>query len=156
MFSKSAFRFAALGAALIATGALVAGSSAAAGEASPQAEEAKKAPFVLKVQTPDGVTVGKHADVVVTIKAKKGFKINKGYPAKLKLADTDGVTYDKKVLRKGDAKLEDGGHTMVFSVGYVQNKKGDAALQGKLKFSVCSASQCMMERETIKATLKAK
>ena len=152
MFLKDVSRFFSVPAALITTGWLLTAPVAVADATPPQAKQA----FRLSVHVPDDVTVGKKATVTVTIKANEGFKINKSYPAKLKLDETRGVSFDKLVLRRSDAALKDKGHTLVFSVGYVQNRKGSAELKGKLKFSVCSASRCMMERKTIQATLKAK
>ena len=154
MFWKTMIRNSAVIAALATAGVLFSFTSVA-DDSSDQPAEKQNEPYKLSVQVPDKVKVGEDAKLIVTIEAQPGFKINKGYPAKLKLAEAEGVTFEKTVLRKGDAELKDHGKTPVFSVGYKMSKAATTEMKGKLKFSVCSSARCLMKREKISASLKA-
>src|SRR5262245_37631610 len=89
--------------------------------------------------------VGEETHVVVTIKAKAGFKVNEKYPTKLKLHDApSGVELPKQVLKKDDGSFE-GKSAFTFKVPVKATRAGSFDVKGKLKFSVCNDQSCLID-----------
>ncbi len=112
-------------------------------------------PYDVDVQGWEGAA-GEDAQLVVTVKARDGFKINKDYPHKIVLeTPPDGVSLPMMTVRKKDAKL-DGDKSITYSIPAKAAKSGDYAVKGLVKLSVCNEEQCRMAKEEMTASLSAK
>ncbi len=121
--------------------------------AAPEADEGP-APFEVEVQDWEG-PAGEEAQILVTVKATSGFKINEQYPHKVQLdAPPDGLTVPMTTLRKEDAQLN-GDKSITYTIPATAAKAGQYRLKGEVKLSVCSAEQCRMAKEKVAANLTA-
>jgi len=109
--------------------------------------------YTLTVSDPSG-KVGEELSVIVTVKAKGAFKVNKEYPHKVSVEPTDGLELPKPKLKKADAKLEE--KTLTFTIPAKATRAGSFELAGVLKFSVCSSDACQLEKKDIKSKIAAK
>jgi hypothetical protein len=108
------------------------------------------------VVTDGSAKVGEQTQVVFSIEAKDGYKVNEKYPHKLKIKDApDGVELPKPVLKKGDGAF-DGKNTFTFKLPVKAKRAGSFELVGKLKFSVCNEKACLIEKKDVRAKLVAK
>lgn len=146
-------RFAALSLTALSLG-FVSDGNAAASEAS--ALSTVKGDGYQIVVTDGSGQVGQETQVIVTIKAAEGYKVNEKYPHKLKLGDAPaGLEFPKPVLKKDDGTF-DGKKSFTFKVPVKATRAGTFSLEGKLKFSVCNDSQCLVEKKELKAKVTAK
>lgn len=98
--------------------------------------------------------VGQEGHIVVTVKAKSGFKVNEKYPHKVKLDNApDGLEYPKKILKKGDAELSK--KSLTFRIPVKATKAGSFSVKGKIKISVCNEQSCLIKKEKLSAKLTA-
>jgi hypothetical protein len=95
-------------------------------------------------------------ELVVTLKAKEGYKVNDKYPHKIKLSDApEGVELPKKLLKKEDGSFE-GTKALTFKIPAKATKAGKFTIAGDIKFSVCNDQQCVIKKESLAAKLTAK
>jgi hypothetical protein len=101
----------------------------------------------LKAAGPYKKGVEGTVELVLTPKAK--FHVNPDYPAKFKLVDPApaGVAFPKKVLTKADGKFEEAKGTL--KIPFVAANAGKATISGVFHFSVCSDTNCYMEKAEI-------
>ncbi|MBW2457739.1 MAG: hypothetical protein JRI68_24760 [Deltaproteobacteria bacterium] len=100
--------------------------------------------------------VGDPTAIVVVIKATGQYKVNAKYPHKVKLAEPPaGLELPQRILKRDDGKLDDA-KTFTFRIPAKASKAGSFAVTGKLKFSVCDASSCLIKKEALAATVTAK
>lgn len=154
----------ALGWSLVAAGALVlaAGSSEAASTApariGPQAgalATLNGEGYQVTVHDAKGA-VGEPISIVVVIKATGQYKVNAKYPHKVKLAEPPaGLELPKRILKRDDGQLDDA-QTFTFRIPAKASEAGSFAVDGKLKFSVCDATSCLIKKEALAATVTAK
>ncbi|HEX9297426.1 MAG TPA: hypothetical protein VF881_16405 [Polyangiaceae bacterium] len=91
------------------------------------------------------------ADVLV--EAKGEYHINDKYPYRFKLEDpAPGVKYPKPVVGKEDGKMEE--RKVVLSVPFVSESTGEKKVSGTLSLSVCSAANCLMDKQPLEVTVK--
>jgi hypothetical protein len=90
----------------------------------------------------------------VTIQAKGDYHMNDKYPYKFKVQDpaAEGVKYSKAVVTKDDGVFEE--KKGVMKVPFVAESSGDKKIGGTLSFSVCSAQNCLMDKQVLETTVK--
>ncbi|HEY6180287.1 MAG TPA: hypothetical protein VIX73_37855 [Kofleriaceae bacterium] len=116
----------------------------------------------LAVIVPPDAKAGAEAVARVTVTPGKGYHVNTEYPTKLQLTPPSGVTLPKAEFTagghdkaKGDAaELAEQG--LVFAVKLTPTASGSYTINGKFKFAVCDASQCLPKKEAIAITVAAK
>jgi len=102
------------------------------------------------------ITVGAAAEFQVKISAKPGYKFNKLFPTKLKLADPpDGLEFPKRKLKKGDGSLAADQMSFTFAVPVKATRAGTFPFEAVLKFSVCNDAKCVVKREKLKSQIVA-
>ncbi len=117
-------------------------------------EEAGPPPFDIEVQDWEG-PAGEEALVLVTVKAKSGFKINEKYPHKVKLdPPPKGLSLPMLTIRKKDAQVS-GDKSITYTIPATAAKAGEYQLSGVVKLSVCNKEQCRMAKEKLTAKLTA-
>jgi hypothetical protein len=111
--------------------------------------------YTVTVEDASGA-VGDPAAIVVVIKATGQHKVNVKYPHKLKLAEPPaGLELPKRTLKRADGQLDDE-KTFTFSIPAKATRAGSFTVSGKLKFSVCDATSCLIKKEAVQATVTAK
>ncbi len=90
----------------------------------------------------------------VLVEAKGEYHINDKYPYKFKLDDPapPGLKYPKAVVGKEDATMDE--RKIVLKVPFVAEAPGDKKVGGTLSFSVCSAGNCLMDKQALDVTVK--
>lgn len=118
------------------------------------ADDDGPAPFDIEVTDWEG-PAGEEAQVVVTVKAKTGFKINAKYPHKVSLdAPPAGLTLPMTTIRKEDAQLN-GDESITYTIPATAAEAGQYQLKGVVRLSVCNKEQCRMAKENMTANLTA-
>lgn len=118
------------------------------------AEEEGPAPFDIEVNDWEG-PAGEEAQVLVTVKAKTGFKINAKYPHKVSLDPPPaGLTLPMTTIRKEDAQVN-GDESITYTIPATAAEAGEYQLQGVVRLSVCNEEQCRMAKEKLTAKLTA-
>ncbi len=111
--------------------------------------------YAVTVQDATG-SVGGEASIVVVIKATGQYKVNAKYPHKLKLEEPPaGLELPKRLLKRSDGSLDDE-KTFTFRIPAKATRAGSFTVSGKLKFSVCDATSCLIKKEKLEATVTAK
>jgi hypothetical protein len=100
--------------------------------------------FTAEMKASGAFEAGKKGTVDVVLEPKGAYKINDKYPTKLSLKETEGLTFEKVVLRREDGEFTDKKGT--FRVSFTPAAKGKAKVAGKLSMSVCSDANCIMEK----------
>jgi hypothetical protein len=92
--------------------------------------------------------------VEVLVEAKGEYHINDKYPYKFKLDDPPpaGMRYPKPVVSKEDGTMDE--HKVVLKVPFVSESTGDKKVSGTLSLSVCSAANCLMDKQPLEVTVK--
>ena len=91
----------------------------------------------------------------VVIEAKGEYHINHEYPYKFRPAEAaPGVQWAKQVFPREDGRFEEKRGTL--PVTFTVDEAGAAKLAGVFSLSVCSAASCLMDRQTLEATVEVK
>jgi hypothetical protein len=92
------------------------------------------------------------AEVVVV--AKGEYHINDKYPYRFKLEDPPpaGLKYPKPVIGKEDGTMDE--RKVTLKVPFVPASAGDKKVTGLLSLSVCSAANCLMDKQQLDLTVK--
>lgn len=121
--------------------------------APPQGGKSKVEDAVYTVEMkPTGTyKAGQEGVVEVAILSKGDYHINDKYPLKFKVAEpaAEGVSYPKPLLKREDGKFEE--TKGVLKVPFVAAKAGKAKVAGVLSFSICSAANCLMQKQELEA-----
>lgn len=111
--------------------------------------------YVVEIKAAGEYKAAKEGTVEVTLVPKGVYHINTQFPAKFKAAEpADGVTYSKVLLKREDGKFDEKKGS--FTVPFVAAKAGKAKVGGTLHFSVCSESQCVMDKKEIEVAVDVK
>jgi len=116
----------------------------------------------IAIVAPPEAKAGAETVARITVTPGKGYHVNTEYPTKLQLTPPSGVTLPKAEFlagghdkAKGDAaELAEQG--LVFAVKLTPSASGSYTINGKFKFAVCDASQCLPKKEAIAITVAAK
>jgi hypothetical protein len=113
--------------------------------------------FVAEIKASGSPKAGAESFVEITLSAKDkaGYHINDKYPHKFKAAAApDGVTYTKDTLQKADGTFN--AKTGSFKFGFTAKKAGKYKIAGALSLSVCTDSNCVMEKVDLETTVEVK
>jgi len=90
----------------------------------------------------------------VVVQAKGDYHINDKYPYRFKLEDPPaaGLKYPKAVISKEDGTMDE--HKVTLMVPFVPASAGDKKVAGTLSLSVCSAANCLMDKQQLDLTVK--
>jgi hypothetical protein len=90
----------------------------------------------------------------VVVEAKGEYHINDKYPYRFKLEDPPpaGLKYPKAVIGKEDGTMDE--HKVTLKVPFVPASAGDKKVAGTLSLSVCSAANCLMDKQQLDLTVK--
>jgi hypothetical protein len=104
----------------------------------------------------DGYTAGKEGTVEITITPKAKFHVNAQYPIKFKTVDPppENITYPKPLLARADGTFSDTRGS--FKLPFVAKSAGKVTVAGKLSLSVCSDSNCVMDKVDLELTVDAR
>jgi hypothetical protein len=94
--------------------------------------------------------VGNKTTLQVKVSVAKGWKWNEQYPAKLEFKDVPvGVSLDKAKYSqlKGDFKSSKQAASVALRVS--GKKTGETTVVGKMKFSVCNETTCVIEKAPV-------
>jgi hypothetical protein len=91
---------------------------------------------------------------VVLVEAKGDYHINDKYPYKFRAEDPapQGLKYPKPTVGKEDATIEE--HKVTLKVPFISEGAGDVKVAGTLSLSVCSAANCLMDKQALEVTVK--
>jgi len=96
---------------------------------------------------------GETCSVEVSLVAKGDYHINDKYPYKFKVDDpAPGVKYPKPVVGKDDGVMEE--KKLLLKVPFVAETAGDKRVAGTFSLSVCSAANCLMDKQPLEVTVK--
>jgi hypothetical protein len=111
--------------------------------------------FVVEGKATGAYAAGKEGAVEIVLTAKPGYHVNKEYPYKLKLADAPaGVSFPKPVLGRADGTWEEKKGS--FRVPFVAAKAGKYTVAGTFSLSVCSESNCLMDKVLVEVPVEVK
>ena len=90
----------------------------------------------------------------VLVEAKGEYHINDKYPYRFKLEDPppEGIKYPKPVVGKEDGTMDE--RRVVLKVPFVSEASGAKKVAGTLSLSVCSAANCLMDKQPLEVTVK--
>jgi hypothetical protein len=116
--------------------------------------------FFVDVAAPPSCPVGAPCGMTLTLVAAGDFHINEEYPYKFKADDVKGVDFlgtdqaGKNVFSKAANNWQKKDEkTGAMSISFRSTEKGDKAVSGTFKLSVCSAQSCQLEQQPISATV---
>ncbi len=108
------------------------------------------AAYAVTTEPGTPTSVGAGVTAVVRIEGRAGYHVNARYPVRLDVRAPQGVTLAKANLTASDATISE--QAAVFHVAYTPNAAGRHDLEGDLRFSVCTAARCLIERTTVRWT----
>jgi len=90
----------------------------------------------------------------VVVQAKGEYHINDKYPYRFKLEDPPptGLKYPKAVIGKEDGTMDE--RKVTLKVPFVPASAGDKKVAGTLSLSVCTAANCLMDKQQLDLTVK--
>ncbi len=120
------------------------------------APKAEKDAFTAELKAPATCAAGKECKAEVSLKAKGTFHINDKYPLKFKVGEPPlpGVSYSKPIVKREDGAFGEKEGTL--PVAFTVAKAGKTKVTGTFSFSVCSASQCQMEKVDLEVDVDVK
>lgn len=97
---------------------------------------------------------GQQGTVNVVLVTKGAYHINKQYPYKFVCEDpaADGVSYPKTTVRRDDGTYEE--RKAVLPVPFVPSKAGEVKVAGVFSLSVCTESNCLLDKAPLELRVK--
>jgi hypothetical protein len=92
--------------------------------------------------------------VEVLVEAKGEYHINDKYPYRFKLETPPppGLKYPKPVVGKEDGTMDP--RKVMLKVPFIAEAAGEKKVAGTLSLSVCSAANCLMDKQPLEVTVK--
>ena len=130
------------------------GAKAEAHSAGPAGASVENANYRAEVKPAGRCEKNSPCSVDVLVLAKGEYHINDKYPYRFKLDDPPaaGLKYPKPVVGKDDATMDE--RKIVLKVPFLSEASGDKKVGGTLSFSVCSAGNCLMDKQPLELTVK--
>jgi hypothetical protein len=112
--------------------------------------------YTLEIKPVGTYAVGKEGTVDVVLTTKAPYHVNDAYPYKFRAPEVaaEGVTYPKPLLTRADGKFDE--KTGTFHVPFVVSKAGKTKVGGTFSLSVCSTSNCLMEKVDLEVDVDVK
>jgi hypothetical protein len=122
---------------------------AASPAAAPAGSSAATANYTATIALPAGCKKAQTCRAEVVLVTKGEYHINESYPYKFKASDPApaGVRYAKAVVGRDDGRFE--AKKAVLPVEFTVDAAGEAKIGGTLSLSVCSAANCLMDKQTL-------
>jgi hypothetical protein len=101
-----------------------------------------------------GCKHGETCSVEVFLETKGEYHINDKYPYKFKVDEPapPGLKFPKPVVGKDEATVEE--KKLSLKVPFVAESAGDKRVAGVFSLSVCSAANCLMDKQPLEVTVK--
>jgi len=109
--------------------------------------------FAIQAVPQPPFAVGGQARADVSLEARNGYHVNQEYPIELRLQAPAGVDLAKARLARADASAFDEARA-VFPVVFTPREAGRKEITGELRFSVCDAQNCLLERRPVNFTVE--
>jgi hypothetical protein len=119
--------------------------AAAQGDGAPAAADGN---FAIQAVAHPPFAVGGQARAEVSLEARNGYHVNQEYPIELRVQAPAGVELAKARLARADASTFDEARA-VFPVVFTPREAGHEEFTGELRFSVCNAQNCLLERRPV-------
>lgn len=103
--------------------------------------------FSLAIKPVGEVQKGAETRAEIELEAKAPFHINDKYPYKLRLADSEGLSYPEKIVARDKAKVEH--MKLVMPVAFSATEPGKRKIAGVFHFSVCTDDKCLIEKRPL-------
>jgi hypothetical protein len=97
------------------------------------------------LQTTGRYVPGEMASLVAIVAAKGDYKCNDKYPTRFTVSAASGLTATEPVVTGSLA-----GKTGSIAIPVRITSRGSASLAGELRFSVCSAERCLLEKQDLR------
>ena len=126
----------------------------AAQPAAPGAASFDNANYSAKIESAGPCKKDQTCAASVIVVAKGEYHINDKYPYRFKLEDPPpaGLKYPKAVIGKEDGTMDE--RKVTLKVPFVPASAGDKKVAGTLSLSVCSAANCLMDKQQLDLTVK--
>jgi len=123
-------------------------------EAQPAAASFENANYIAKITSAGPCKKDQTCSAEVVVQAKGEYHINDKYPYRFKLEDPApaGMKYPKPVIGKEDGTMDE--HKVMLKVPFVSTSAGDKKVAGTLSLSVCSAANCLMDKQQLDLAVK--
>lgn len=100
---------------------------------------------------------GTECTATIKLETTGGYHLNKEYPYKVKVADSDGLKFTKAEFGKASGDfVEASEHSGTITLKFTPAKAGKIEVGGAFKFAVCSDKDCATSSETIKLEVDVK
>lgn len=106
-----------------------------------------EANYMIAIRPRGTYKSGQAGAVEVVLKAKPPYHCNDKYPYKLKLEVSPGVTFPNPVVTRDAVKVEHMQATM--TVPFTPDSPGKKIIAGRYQFSVCSADNCLVDKQDV-------
>jgi len=124
---------------------------------------AEGAAWLVELSLAGDLVAGAPGAVVVSISAKPGFHVNPDYPMKFTPSDESTVTFAAKAIALGEAVTREPCHghpdeacRASAPVSFTTRNAPSVTVAGTLAFSVCSAEQCLIEKQPLRVSAPVK
>ena len=124
------------------------------------ATRVEKDGYVASLAAPGEPRAGVPATVTLTLVVRNGFHMNADYPTSFKVTQGGSVTYPRAKIDRDSgltalacADKRDVNCSARAAVPYIAPAAGTHTVGGVFAFSVCSADQCLIEKEPVSLEL---
>ncbi|MET0592680.1 MAG: hypothetical protein ABW133_08275 [Polyangiaceae bacterium] len=120
----------------------------------PGAASFENANYSAKIQSVGPCKKDQTCTAEIVVLAKGEYHINDKYPYRFKLEDPPpaGLKFPKAVIGKEDGTMDE--HKVTLKVPFVPSIGGDKKVAGTLSLSVCSAANCLMDKQQLDLSVK--
>jgi hypothetical protein len=108
--------------------------------------------FELALEASGQYRVGQQAEVQIVLEARGAYKVNEEYPYRFKLQPTEGVRYEKMVVRKDAVVLANKRARMTIKL--VPEAAGNRIVSGTFFFSICTDEKCLIDRRELALSIR--
>lgn len=110
--------------------------------------------YAAAITPSSGCKKAEPCTVSVVLEAKGDYHLNDKYPYRFKAEDPPaaGVTYPKPLVGRDDADIET--KKAILKVPFIAQSSGEAEVGGVLSLSVCSAANCLIDRQALKVSVR--
>ena len=117
--------------------------------------------WVVRASAPRALQVGERAQLEVLVEARAGYHLNEDYPINFRPTPTEQTAFERvRIDRKDGIIVERCKAEPSLScrarapVAFMPEVGGSARVGGTLAFSACDASQCLIEKVQVAATVE--
>ncbi len=117
------------------------------------ANQHETANYKVTIEPAGSYERGKPGVVRIVLITKGDYHINEQYPYKFVVQESsdEGVTFAKKTIRRADGTFSKSRAEM--PVTFTSNRSGNVRVGGVLSLSVCTASNCLLDKRPLELTV---